>query len=109
MAEGNLPFAKGASTNRPPLFSRVNYPFWKIRMKIFIESLDRGVGDAIVNGPSVPKTLIDGQIVDRPWSEWSDSENKKAQFDCMAHNIITSALNLDKFFRVSQYSSAKEM
>ena len=24
-------------------------------------------------------------------------------------NIITSALNLDEFFRVSQYSSAKEM
>jgi len=46
-------------------------------MKIFIESLDRGVSDAIVNGLYVPKTLIDGQNVDKPWSEWSDYESKK--------------------------------
>jgi len=39
MAEEKLPFAEGASINRPPLFSGVNYPFWKIKMKIFIESL----------------------------------------------------------------------
>jgi len=30
------------------------------------------------------------------------------QYDCIAKNIITSALNLDEFFRVSQCSSAKE-
>jgi len=58
-------------------------------MKIFFESLDCGVWDAIVNGPYVPKTVIDGQTVDKPWFEWSDSESKKAQFDCMAKNIIT--------------------
>jgi len=28
-------------------------------MKNFIESLDRGVWDAIVNGPYAPKTVID--------------------------------------------------
>jgi len=39
MAEEKLPFAEGASINRPLLFSGVNYPFWKIKMKIFIESL----------------------------------------------------------------------
>jgi len=43
MAEGKFPFAEGAFINRPPLFNGVNYPFWKIEMKIFIESLDRGV------------------------------------------------------------------
>jgi len=62
-----------------------------------------------VNGPYMPKNVIDGKIVDKPWSEWSDSESKKAQFDCMDKNIITSALNLDEFFMVSQCSSAKEM
>ena len=109
MAEGKLPFGEGASINRPSLFSGVNYQFWKIRMKIFIESLDRGIWDAIVNDPYVPKTVVDGVTINKPWSEWSDYESKKAQFDCMAKNIITSALNLDEFFRVSQCSSAKEM
>jgi len=63
MAEGKLPFGEGASINRPPLFSGVNYQFWKIRMKIFIESLDRGIWDEIVNGPYIPKTVIDGTTV----------------------------------------------
>jgi len=30
------------------------------------------------------------------------------QYDCVVKNIITSALNLDEFFRVSQCISAKE-
>ena len=57
----------------------------------------------------MPKTVIDGIIVDKPWSEWRDSESKKAQFDCMVKNIITSTLNLEEFFRISQCSSTKEM
>ena len=34
---------------------------------------------------------------------------KKAQYDCIAKNIITSTLSSDEFFRVSQCESAKEM
>ena len=34
-----LPFGEGASINRPPLFCGLNYQFWKVRMKIFVESL----------------------------------------------------------------------
>jgi len=34
---------------------------------------------------------------------------KKAKFDCIAKNIITSALNSDEFFRVSQCTLGKEM
>jgi len=109
MAEGKLPLREGTSINRPPLFSGVNYQFWKIRMKIFIESLDRVIWDAIVNDPYVPKTVVDGVTINKPWSEWSDYESKKDHFDYVAKNIITSTLNLDEFFRVSQCSSAKEM
>jgi len=54
MAE-KLPFEEGASINRPPLFCGLNYQFWKVRMKIFVESIDRGIWDTIVNGPFVPK------------------------------------------------------
>jgi len=43
MAE-KLPFGEGASINRPPLFCGLNYQFWEVRMKIFVESLDRGIG-----------------------------------------------------------------
>jgi len=45
-----LPFGEGASINRPPLFCGLNYQFWNVRMKIFVESLDKGIWDAIENG-----------------------------------------------------------
>jgi len=53
MAE-KLPFAEGASRNRPPLFCGLNQ-FWKVGMKIFVESLDRGIWDAIENDLFIPK------------------------------------------------------
>jgi len=87
MAEGKFPFAEVVSINRPSLFSGVNYQFCKIWMKFFIESLDRGIWYAILNGPFVPKIVIDGVTVDKPWSEWSEYESKKAQFDCMAKTL----------------------
>ena len=78
-------------------------------MKIFVESLDKGIWDAIENGPFIPKFEKDGSSIEKPWSQWTDAENKKAKFDCIAKNIIASALNSDEFFRISQCASAKEM
>ena len=106
---GKLPFEEGASINRPPLFCGLNYQFWKVRMKIFVESLDKGIWDAIENGPFIPKFEKDGSFIEKSWSQWTDAENKKAKFDCIAKNIITSALNSNEFFRISQCASAKEM
>jgi len=97
MAENRLPFVEGASINRPPIFSGVNYQFWKVRVRIFIESIDRGIWNAIVNGPYVPMHVVDGVSVAKPFDELSDIENKRVQYDCIAKNIITSALNMDVF------------
>ena len=52
---------------------------------------------------------MNGISVAKPFDELSEVENKRVQYDCIAKNMITSALNLDEFFRVSQCSSAKEM
>jgi len=42
MAE-KLPFGEGASIKKSPLFCGLNYQFWKFKMKIFVESLDKGI------------------------------------------------------------------
>jgi len=54
MAE-KLPFGEGASINRSHWFCGMNYQFWKVRIKFFVESIDREIWDAITNGPFVPK------------------------------------------------------
>jgi len=58
MAENKLLFAEGASIHRPSMFSGINYQFWKIKMQIFIESIDKEIWDAIVNGTCTPKCLV---------------------------------------------------
>ncbi|XP_068486555.1 uncharacterized protein [Phaseolus vulgaris] len=50
-----MPFGEGASINRPPLFCGVNYQFWKVRMKIFMHSTDKGIWETIEHGPFIPQ------------------------------------------------------
>jgi len=44
MVGQNQTFAEGASSNRLLLFAGVNDPFWKVRMQIFLEYVDRVFG-----------------------------------------------------------------
>jgi len=62
-----------------------------------------------MNSPYIPMSVVNGVSVIKPYNELSEAENKRVQYDCVTKNIITFVLNLDKFFRVSQCNSAKEM
>ena len=104
-----LHFGEGASINRPPLFCGVNYQFWKVRMKIFVESINKGIWDAIKNGPFIPMIENEEENFEKPSSQWTEQKSKKAQYDCIVKNIITSALSSNEFFRVSQCETTKEM
>jgi len=106
---GKISFEEGASINRPPLFCGLNYKYWEARMKIFIESIDQGIWDTIENGPYIPKTENCESAIARPWSQWTNEECKMAKLDCVAQNIIASALDSNEFFRISDCKSAKEM
>jgi len=108
MAE-KLPFGEGASINRSPLLCGLNYQFCKVRMKIFVESLDKGIWDAIENGLFIRKLETDGVSIEKPRSQWTDAENKRVKFDCIAKNILTFALNSYECLWVSQCISVKEM
>ena len=65
--ENKLPFAEGASIHWPPMFSGVNYQFWKVRMNIFIEFIDRGIWNAIVNDPYIPVSIVNGESAVKPY------------------------------------------
>ena len=101
--------SEGASINRPPMFNGDGYSYWKVRMKIFIEAIDLDIWNAIENGPFIPMHTSEGKIIEKPRSIWSDDDKKKVQYDLKAKNIITSALGIDEFFRISNCKSAQEM
>ena len=78
MSNTSQTFAEGASINRPPLFAGENYPFWKIRIKIFLESVNKGVWDVVVNGPFQPIKIVEGKNVPKEFSQWTLDEKKRA-------------------------------
>ena len=45
----------------------------------------------------------------KPRDKWSEEDRRRVQYNLKAKNIITSAIGIDEYFRVSNYSNAKEM
>ena len=39
----------------PPLFDGINYAYWKVRIKVFLQSLDEKVWQAVEIGRTKPK------------------------------------------------------
>nr|UBX54589.1 transposon Pol polyprotein [Lupinus angustifolius] len=100
---------EGSNINCPPSFVGECYNFWKIRMRIFIESQDLDIWNVIEEGPYIPFTVVNNIREIKPKSSWNNEDKKKVQYDLKAKNILTSALGIDEFFRVSNCKSAKEM
>ena len=71
-------------------------------MKIFMESIDALIWEAVVHGPYVPMQVVKDEKVVKPRSEWNEIKRKKAKYDLVAKNIITPSLTMAEFFRVSQ-------
>ena len=78
-------------------------------MQIFLEFVDRGIWDVVVNCPFVPVNVVNDVQEPKPFSQWTADENRHAQYDVKARNIISSALTLDVFYRISVCTSAQEM
>ena len=94
-------FAKGATINRPSLFVGENYPFWKVRMQNFLEFIDRGLWDVVLNGPFIPTIPINDVQENKPSAQWTTDESRRAQYDMRARNITPCALTLDEFYRIN--------
>ncbi|KAF1888963.1 hypothetical protein Lal_00039562 [Lupinus albus] len=58
------------------------------------------IWDVIVNDPYIPLYLVEGETKDKPKSVRIDDENRKAQHNLKAKNIITSTLSYNEFFRI---------
>ena len=78
-------------------------------MQVFLEFVDKGVWDAVVNGPYIPKVIVHGKEVQKDLNSWIPEENKCAQFKVKAKNIFTSPLTFDEFYCASQCVDAKEI
>jgi hypothetical protein len=109
MASANPTFRDGGSSNKPPLFNGEYFDFWKIRMKAHLEAQGDGIWKAVVDGPFIPMSVVNGVGTPKIESSWDEDDKKKVLNDKKAINILQSALIMDEFFRISQCQTAKEI
>lgn len=97
------------SIQRPLLFVGVNYPYWKKRMKIFIQSMELDVWNVILNGPHVSYIEVKRKLVIKSRKEWSDRDKKLIQTNYKVYNTLLYALGVSEFNKVSMCENAKQI
>ena len=78
-------------------------------MQIYIEAIDLNIWEAIEIGPYIPTMVAENATIEKPREQCNEEERKMIQYNLKSKNIITSALGMDEYFRVSNYKNAKEM
>ena len=81
------------------LFDRTNYAYWKVRMIIFLQSLDEKVWLAVEVGWTKP--------IDAP-ATWDETKIKAANFNSRVFNALFSAVTNVEFKKISSTEIAKE-
>ena len=90
---------RGQSLIIPPLFDDTNYAYWKVRMSVFLQSLDEKVWQAVKIGWTKPKEML---------ADWNEAKIKATNFNSRALNALFSAITNEEFKKISSTKTAKE-
>ena len=90
---------KGQSLIIPPLFDGINYAYWKVRMRVFLQSLDEKVWQVVEIGWTKPKEMP---------ADWDEAKIKAANFNSKALNALFNAVTNEEFKKISSTEIAKE-
>ncbi|XP_042983258.1 uncharacterized protein LOC122312662, partial [Carya illinoinensis] len=97
------------SSSRPPLFCGDNYSFWKVRMRIFLQTQGREIWKCIVNGPYIPTKVVGGVKVKKEEEEFDREDDRLYTLNLTAMNLLYNALNGNEFNRIMNCATAKEI
>jgi len=107
MASSNFLFPERNSIDMPPIFNRVGYHYCKTRMQIIVEAIDLNIWEAIEIGPYIPTMVVGNATIEKPREQRDEEERRRVQYNLKAKNIITSALGMNEYFRVSNCKNSK--
>ena len=83
----------------PLLFDGTNYAYWKVCMRVFLQSLDEKVWQVVEIGWTKPTEVS---------VDWDDAKIKAANFNSRALNALFSAVINEEFKMISSIEAAKE-
>ena len=90
---------RGQSLIIPPLFDGTNYAYWKVCMRVFLQSSNEKVWQAVEIGWTKP--------IEAP-ADWDDTKIKAANFNRRALNALFSVVTNEEFKKISSIETAKE-
>ena len=90
---------RGQSLIIPPLFDSTNYAYWKVRMRVFLHSLDEKVWQTVEIGWTKQKEVP---------ADWDDAKIKAANFNSRALNALFSAVANEELKKISSSETVKE-
>lgn len=80
------------------MFDGNDYAYWKVRMRVFLKSLDEKVWLSVENGLTKPATLVD---------QWYDGQIDVANYNSKAMNAIYNGVSSMQFKKISNVEVAK--
>ena len=75
-----------------PHFDGNNYAYWKVRIKVFLKSIDERVWLSVENGWERLTSAI---------GEWIATQKEAASFNSNAMNVIFNAVSMEGSFSIS--------
>ena len=90
---------KGQSLTILSLFDGTNYAYWQVRMRVFLQSPNEKVWQAIEIGWTKPNEAP---------ADWDDAKIKAVNFNNRALNALFSAVTNEEFKKISFIETAKE-
>ena len=89
---------RGQSLIIPHLFNDTNYAHWKVRIRVFLQSLDEKMWQAVEIGWTKPKEAP---------ADWEEAKIKAANFNSRALNALFSAVTNEEFKKMSSTKTAQ--
>ena len=89
----------GQSLIIPPLFDGTNYAYWKVCMRVFLQSLDEKVWQVVEIGWTKPTEVP---------ADWDDAKIKAANFNSRVLNALFSMVTNEEFKKISSTETTKE-
>ncbi|CAL8988995.1 unnamed protein product [Prunus brigantina] len=96
------------SCNSPPYFDGNNFAAWREKFEIFLDALDEYASEYLTKEWVAPVMTVEGEVMPKPRSEWTDAEVFAAHSNRKARNALVTALSSTQFAHIQHIPNAKQ-
>jgi hypothetical protein len=100
---------EGVSTSRPSFFDGNDYAYWKVRMIIYLQSINYDLWISIENRPHKPTKIENNIMVLKPRSEYTNGDKKLLSMEAKTMNTLCCALSINEFNRTTSSKNARDI